>query len=250
MPHVQTAAALQHWSPHSLSKHRDYPREEKSNLKEYFLSLRDAILPLGTVIIIIGGILGGLFTPTEASVVAALYALFLSMVIYKEVKVKDLPKIFWETILHTLRVMFVISVAGLFSWLMIQQRIPQQVIVGLTAISSNKYIILGIIIFILLVLGCFLEGIAVLLITIPIFLPIVLQLGIDPIQFGVIMILASMLGLLTPPVGMCLYAVSSVSGVSIGNLTRELWPYLLGIFLVLVAISFFPVISLWLPSFM
>jgi tripartite ATP-independent transporter DctM subunit len=231
-----------------ISRQRDYPREEKATLKEYFISLKEAILPLGTVIIIIGGILGGIFTPTEASVVAALYALFLSMVVYREVKIKDLPKIFWNTILHTLRVMFIISVAGLFSWLMIQQRIPQQVIVGLTAISTNKYVILGIIIFILLLLGCFLEGIAVLLITIPIFLPIVLQLGIDPIQFGVIMTLASMLGLLTPPVGMCLYAVSSISGVSIGNLTRELWPYLLGIFLVLIAISFIPAISLWLPG--
>ena len=133
---------------------------------------------------------------------------------------------------------------------MIHQRIPQQVIAGLTAISSNEFIVLGMIIIILLILGCFLEGIAVLLITIPIFLPIIQQYNIDPIQFGVIMTLASMLGLLTPPVGMCLYAVSSISKVKIGALSKELWPYLLGIFIVLLLVALIPQISLWLPSVM
>jgi TRAP-type C4-dicarboxylate transport system permease large subunit len=108
--------------------------------------------------------------------------------------------------------------------------------------------LLLIIIFILLVLGCFLEGIAVLVITIPVFMPLIERYGIDPVQFGVIMILCSMLGLLTPPVGMSLYAVSSISGVSIGALTREMWPYLLGIFMVLLTMSFIPQMSLWLPS--
>ena len=97
-------------------------------------------------------------------------------------------------------------------------------------------------------LGCFLEGIAVLIITIPVFMPIVQQLGVDPVQFGVIMILCSMLGLLTPPVGMSLYAVASISGLSIWELSHEMWPYLVGIFMVLLAITFIPQVSLWLPG--
>jgi TRAP-type C4-dicarboxylate transport system permease large subunit len=104
------------------------------------------------------------------------------------------------------------------------------------------------IIVILLLFGCFLEGIAVLLITIPIFQKIIVHFSIDPVQFGVVMTLASMIGLLTPPVGMCLYAVSSITGVSIGELTKEMWPYLFGIFLVLLAVAFIPQISLWLPN--
>jgi C4-dicarboxylate transporter, DctM subunit len=231
-----------------ISKHRNYPREEGTKIEELLISGKEAILPMGTMVIIIGGILGGVFTPTEASVVASLYAMFLAIIVYKEVKIRDLPKLFWETLLHTIRVMFIIATAGLFSWLMIHQRIPQQVIIGLTAISANKYIVLTIIIFILLILGCFLEGIAVLLITIPIFLPIIMEFNINPIQFGVIMTLASMLGLLTPPVGMCLYAVSSISKVRIGDLSKELWPYLLGIFIVLLLVTFIPQISLWLPN--
>jgi len=150
--------------------------------------------------------------------------------------------------LHTLRVMFIISAAGFFGWLLIHQRIPEQVITGLTALTPTKGGLLMIIIFILLVLGCFLEGIAVLVITIPVFMPLIERFAVDPVQFGVIMILCSMLGLLTPPVGMSLYAVSSISGVSIGPLTREMWPYLLGIFMVLLIMSFFPDFSLWLPD--
>ena len=114
--------------------------------------------------------------------------------------------------------------------------------------DSNKWIIMLIIIAILLVLGCFLEGIAVLVITIPVFIPLITQFGVDPIQFGVIMVLCSMLGLLTPPVGMSLYAVSSISDVPIGSLSKELWPYLLGIFVVLILIAYVPVLSLGIPD--
>lgn len=231
-----------------ISKRRNYPREENRNLKEILVSGKEAALPLGTPVIIIGGILSGQFTPTEASVVACLYALFLSLVVYHTIRLKDLPGIFWDTLKHTIRIMFIIASAGFFGWLLILHRIPNQVINSMTAISDNYSIVMLLIIFILLVFGCFLEGIAVLLITIPIFQKIIVYFAIDPVQFGVVMTLASMIGLLTPPVGMCLYAVSSITGVSIGELSKEMWPYLLGIFLVLLAVAFFPPISLWLPN--
>jgi tripartite ATP-independent transporter DctM subunit len=231
-----------------VSRRRNYPKEAVASFKELISTGKEASLALGTPVIVIGGILGGIFTPTEAAVVASVYALFLGLVIYRELTIQDLPRVLWDTLVHTIRVMFIISAAGFFGWLLIHQRIPDQVITGLTALTSIRWVLLLIIIFILLVLGCFLEGIAVLVITIPVFMPLIERYGIDPVQFGVIMILCSMLGLLTPPVGMSLYAVSSISGVSIGPLTREMWPYLLGIFVVLLIMSFIPQMSLWLPS--
>jgi C4-dicarboxylate transporter DctM subunit len=231
-----------------VSRRRGYPKEKKASLGILMSSGREASLALGTPLIIIGGILGGIFTPTEAAVVASIYALFLGLVVYKELTLQDLPRILWETLVHTIRVMFIIAAAGFFGWFMIHQRIPEQVIMGLTALTAIRWVLLLIIIFILLVLGCFLEGIAVLVITIPVFMPLVERYAIDPVQFGVIMILCSMLGLLTPPVGMSLYAVSSISGVPIGTLTREIWPYLLGIFAVLLLMAFLPHVSLWLPN--
>jgi C4-dicarboxylate transporter DctM subunit len=231
-----------------VSRRRGYPKEKKASLGILMSSGREASLALGTPLIIIGGILGGIFTPTEAAVVASIYALFLGLVVYKELTLQDLPRILWETLVHTIRVMFIIAAAGFFGWFMIHQRIPEQVIMGLTALTAIRWVLLLIIIFILLVLGCFLEGIAVLVITIPVFMPLVERYAIDPVQFGVIMILCSMLGLLTPPVGMSLYAVSSISGVPIGTLTREIWPYLLGIFAVLLLMAFLPHVVLWLPN--
>jgi C4-dicarboxylate transporter DctM subunit len=231
-----------------VSRRRNYPKERMASFRELVNSAKEASLALGTPVIIIGGILGGIFTPTEAAVVASLYALFLGLVVYRELTVRDLPTVLWDTLLHTLRVMFIISAAGFFGWLLIHQRIPEQVITGLTALTTSKWSLLMIIIFILLILGCFLEGIAVLVITIPVFMPLIALYNINDVQFGVIMTLCSMLGLLTPPVGMSLYAVSSISGVPIGPLTREMWPYLLGIFIVLLIMTFFQGFSLWLPN--
>jgi tripartite ATP-independent transporter DctM subunit len=232
-----------------VSKRRNYPREQRASLKELLISFKEACLALGTPVIIIGGILGGIFTPTEAAVVASIYALLLGLVVYKELNLRDLPRIFWDSLMHTVRVMFIIAAAGFFGWFMIHQRIPEQVITGLTALTSIPWILMLVIVLILLVLGCFLEGIAVLVITIPVFMPLIERYGVDPVQFGVIMILCSMLGLLTPPVGMSLYAVSSISKVPIGPLTREMWPYLLGIFFVLLIMTYIPRLSQWLPNF-
>ena len=231
-----------------VSRIRKYPKEKRASFRELMISAKEAVLPLGTPVIIIGGILGGIFTPTEAAVVASLYALFLGVVVYREFTIKDLPKIFWETIFHTIRVMFIISAAGFFGWLLIRQRIPEQVITSLTAVTTSKGTLLAMITLILLVLGCFIEGIAVFVITIPVFMPLIALFDIDAVQFGVIMTLASMLGLLTPPVGMSLYSVSSISKVPIGTLSRELLPYMLGIFAVLLAVTYIPDISLFLPK--
>jgi C4-dicarboxylate transporter DctM subunit len=231
-----------------VARRRNYPKEPAITFKEFLVILKEAILPMLTPVIIIGGILSGLFTPTEASVVATLYALALGLLVYREYTVRDLPRIFWESLLHTVRVMFIISASGFFGWFMIYQRVPEQVIRGLSSLASSDWSLLLLIIFILLILGCFLEGITIFLITVPVFMPLIARYGIDPLHFGVIITLCTMVALLTPPVGMSLYAVMSISGVPMGPLAKEMWPYILGICLVILLVTFFPQFSLWLPN--
>ena len=230
-----------------LAKHYNLPKVKRADVKEVMASIKEAFLPLLTPVIIIGGILTGWFTPTEAAVVASLYALFLGF-LYKDLKLKDLPRIFWLSIKQTISLLFIISAAGFFGWLTIHQKIPDQIIFSLTDMSATSSGILAMAIMVVLILGCFLEGNAIFIITIPIFLPIAQKFGIDLVNFGVVMTLLIMLGNLTPPVGMCLFAVSSFSKVSIGTLAKEVWPYLIGIFMVTVLIAYVPQIATFLPN--
>jgi tripartite ATP-independent transporter DctM subunit len=230
-----------------LAKRYHLPKGNKADFKELVVSVKEALLPLLTPVIIIGGILTGFFTPTEAAVVACLYALFLGF-LYKDLTLKDLPSVFWLSIKQTISLMFIIAAAGFFGWLTIHQKIPDQIIFSLAGVSATSTGILAMIIIIVLILGCFLEGNAIFIITIPIFLPIAQKFGIDLVNFGVVMTLLIMLGNLTPPVGMCLFAVSSFSKVSIGTLAKEVWPYLIGIFMVTVLIAYVPQIATFLPN--
>jgi len=224
------------------------PRRDHIDWREILVSGLDSLLSLMTPVIIIAGIFGGIFTPTEAGVVATAYALVLSMLVYGEVKPRDLPGIVWDSLIHTIRVMFVIAAAGFFGWLLIQQRIPNQLVEAMLGFSDSPAIILAIIVVILLVLGMFLEGIAVIVLTVPLFLPVIIEIGVDPIQFGVIMIMCSMVGLLTPPVGMVLFAVSSIADITVGRLSKALVPYLFGLCVVLLAVITIPAISTLLPN--
>jgi tripartite ATP-independent transporter DctM subunit len=201
-----------------------------------------------TPIIIIGGMVTGIFTPTEASVAATIYALILTMFIYKEVKLKDVPRILWETLESSVRVLFIISAAGIFGWLLIHQRVPETVVKGLLTLSKNPWLILLIINIILLILGCFMEGISILLLTIPVFMPIITQLGIDPVHFGLIMTLNSMIGLLTPPVGMVLYTMSSIGKIPVWDLAYELRWHIVALMVVLGLVTQVPGITTFVPN--
>jgi tripartite ATP-independent transporter DctM subunit len=231
-----------------IAAKRNYPRETRATRREVVRSLVDGLAAIATPALIMGGILSGLFTPTEASVVACLYALFLGMVVYREMSWSDLPRILWETVQQTAQVMFIVAAAGLFGWLLIYLRVPDALIAWLTTLSESPLVVLVIINMILLLLGCFMEGIAIMLLTIPIFAPIISQLGIDPVHFGVLMTLNLMLGMLTPPVGMVLYAMSSVARVPMMELSRELVPFLVGLAIVLAMITVLPAMVTWLPG--
>lgn len=231
-----------------LARRRNYPREERATIREVLGGLRDGLLALLTPGIIIGGILLGLFTPTEAAVVACIYALFLGFFVYRELSVAQMPAILLDTVRQTAQVMWIVGVAALFGWVLIFLQVPDALIAWLTNVSSNKWVVLTFINLILLLLGCFMEGLAIMLLTIPIFFPIIVKLGIDPVHFGVVMTLNLMVGLLTPPVGMVLYAMSSIAKVPIVELTRELVPFMICIVVVLVFITYVPGSVTFLPS--
>jgi C4-dicarboxylate transporter, DctM subunit len=231
-----------------ISGRRKYPRQQKSSLQEIFAAALGAWSAYLAPIIIIGGILVGIFTPTEASIVATLYALFVTIIIYREIKIRDLPRVLWLTVEQTVRVMFIISAAGLFGWLLIRQKVPEAVIQGLTAMSPDPFVILLVINVILLVLGCFMEAISVMLLTTPIFMPLVLKVGIDPVHFGVVMTFNLMIALLTPPVGMVLYTVSSVGKVPLWELASELKWYFVALVVSLFLITYIPGLVTWIPN--
>ncbi len=227
---------------------RKYPRNKNWKLKELLLSGLDALLPLMTPVILIGGILGGVFTPTEASVFACLYAFILGLGIYREIKIKQLPKIIWETVRHSASLMFIIATANLLAYFLTLENVPDRLVSGLIGLGTNGGIVIALIMFIILMLGLFIEGNAIFVLTIPLFLPIVNHFHIPLLQFGVIMTLGIMIGNLTPPMGMCLFAVSRISGVSVAGMVKEVWPYLLGIFVVWLLIAYVPEFSTFIPT--
>lgn len=231
-----------------VAKHRNYPRHPRASLKELLQSFLHAVPALICPFIIIGGIGSGVFTPTEAGVVASLYAMILGVIAYREINVRDIPRIMWEAVKQSVNVLFIIAVAGFFAWFLNYMRIPQMTIAQLTALTTSPYLMLLIMLLTYLLLGFFIEGTAIMYMTLPIFMPILAQMGVNYVQFGVVTVLALMIGMITPPVGVCLYAVSSISGVEFWALARESVPYLIGLVIVLLLVAFVPQFSLWLPS--
>lgn len=230
-----------------MAKPRGLPRYPKAGWGEVREATKGAFLSLMAIVIVLGGIFSGLFTPTEAAVITCLYALFLGFY-YKDLKLKDLPDVFWATIRQSAALLFIMAAANFFGYFTMYQRIPDNLIAALTSMSMSQAGLMAILFVIILLLGLFLEGNAIFLITIPIFLPIVTRYGIDLVNFGVVMTLLIMIGNITPPVGMCLYAVSSFTKIGIGPLSKEAMPYIIGIFISTVIIAWFPQISTIVPD--
>lgn len=231
-----------------LAKQRNYPCSAyKASVSRRWVAFTEAFWPLMAPVIIIGGIMTGFFTPTEASVVVCVYALILGFY-YGDLKFKDLPDIVYKSITQAVSLLFIIAAANFFGWLIIHQRIPDSIIATLVDFGATQSTVLWIIIGIVLTMGCFLEGNAIFLITLPIFMPIAKMFQIDLVNFGVVMTLLIMIGNLTPPVGMCLFAVDSFAKVGMQALARKIWPYLIIILAITLIIAFVPSISLFLPN--
>jgi len=214
----------------------------------FFKAFKEAIWALGTPIILIGGILGGIFTPTEAAVFSVVYGVLVSRFIYRELTFKELPKVLLKATMNSAVIMFIIANAALFGWLMAAEQVPQQVLNMLMGVSDNPIVILLIINLSLLIAGTFMETAALLLIVTPVFLPVIMTLGIHPVHFGLMMILNLSIGNITPPLGVCLYTGAMISGTKVEAVARNIGYYFLGLLVILGLVTYIPDISLALPK--
>lgn len=228
------------------AKKKGYKLGERSSLKDVFRTFVQAFPSLLLLFIVIGGIVGGIFTATEASAIAVLYTLILGFY-YKEISTRDLPAILLESSMTTAVVMLLIGASMSMSWVMSFENIPQDITTGLMSISDNKIVILLIINLLLLFVGVFMDMTPAVLIFTPIFLPIVTALGIDPVHFGIIMVLNLSIGLCTPPVGSVLFVGVGVARTTIPKVIKPLLPLFLVMIFALLLVTYIPELSLWLP---
>ena len=224
-----------------------YPVGDRMKLIDVIKSFLTALPSLFLLLIIIGGIVAGIFTATEASAIAVLYAFILSVLIYKEISMSELPEIFLNAVKTTSVVALLIGASMAMSWVMSYENIPQDAGNLLLSLSDNKIIVLLAINVFLLFIGVFMDITPAVLIFTPIFLPIVTKLGVDPVHFGIIMVLNLCIGLTTPPVGSVLFVGCSVAGVKITNVIKPLIPLYVAMITALILITFIPEITLWLP---
>lgn len=229
------------------AKKHKYKQGERSSFRQIGKTFIEALPSLLLLVVVIGGIVTGIFTATEASAIAVLYTLVLGM-LYKEIKVKDLPQILLDSSATTAIVMLLIATSMGMSWVMSFENIPQDISSTLLGISDNKVVILLIINLILLFVGIFMDMTPAVLIFTPIFLPIVTRLGLDPIHFGIIMVLNLCVGLCTPPVGSVLFVGVGIAKTTIEKVVRPLLPLFLAMILALFLVTYFPQLSLWLPG--
>lgn len=231
-----------------IAKKRDYPRDPKPELPDIWVALQGAFLPIITPFIIVGGIAFGVFSPTEASVMASVYAIFLSMIVYRTLTSKGLFQVILSTIRTTAMVCFIVATASIFAWVLASHQAPMHVAAWLLSLSDNPLIILLIISVAVFIAGFFIEGLAIMILAVPALAPTLAASGIDPIHFGVVFIFNLMIGLMTPPMGVGLFVVSGVSGIKFETLAKATLPFLVPLMIVLVLLIIFPQLVTWLPD--
>jgi len=227
---------------------KNYPTRKRASFSEIWHSFYDSILELITPIIIIGGMLSGIFTATEAAAIAVLYAFIIGAFVYKEFNFKNLVEILYETAKDTACIMFIISAASLYGWLLIRSQIPIIILEFLTSLTQSRLMILIILNLFLLFIGCFMETIAALTIVVPIIVPILSKFQIDPVHFGIIIVLNLVIGLLTPPFGEVLFVLHKISKVPLERIVKCVLPFLIPLLITLLLVTVFPPIATWLPS--
>jgi tripartite ATP-independent transporter DctM subunit len=233
-----------------IAKKRGFPKGEVIPLRQALRIVADALWGLATMVIILGGILSGVFTATESASIAVLWAFFVTMFIYRDYQWRDLPKLMHRTVKTVAIVMILIGFAASFGYIMTLMQIPSQITRALTAFTSERTMILLCINVLLLILGTLMDMAALLLILTPILLPVVIAVGVDPVHFGMIMIVNLGIGLITPPVGSVLFVGSAVGKIPIETVVRALLPFFALLLIVLCIVTYVPALSLWLPRVM
>ncbi|WP_273565471.1 TRAP transporter large permease [Maribacter halichondriae] len=231
-----------------IAKRKNYPKHPRSSFGQIARGFIDTFWSLLMTFIILFGIIGGIFTPTEASVIAVIYALVIGRFVYGKLNFKNVQIVVLDSMKTSASLMILVGFANLFGWILITEQIPQTISSEILGFSDNKYVVLLLINLLLIVVGTFMETIAALLILFPILLKVALAVDVDPIHFAVIAVLNLIIGLTTPPVGVCLFVASSIGKVSIGKVSRAGFPFLLVSIVVLVLVTLFPSISLFLPN--
>ncbi|MBU8907685.1 TRAP transporter large permease [Desertibacillus haloalkaliphilus] len=231
-----------------IAKKRNYPVEEMITLREAGMNIIRGIPALLTIIIIIGGIVTGIFTATEAAGIAALYSFLLGVFYYKELKIKDLPKIMLDVSVTTGMVALMIATASALGYLFAIEGIPQTIANALLSVTENPFLIMLMIMVLLLFIGTFLDLSPAVIIFTPILLPIVTAIGIDPVHFGVIMVVNLAIGLFTPPVGVCLFVSCAIGEISITDVIKAILPYFMAMIVVLLIITYIPELVMFLPE--
>ncbi|WMJ84919.1 TRAP transporter large permease [Oscillospiraceae bacterium LTW-04] len=229
-----------------ISCKRNHPKAKRATAREIITGAKDAIWALLMTVIIMVGIIGGIVTPTEASIIAVLYALIVGLFVYKELNLKIISKVVVDSAITTASIMVLVGFANIFAYIMSKEQIPQMVAEGMLSLTRNKYLILLLINILLLFVGTFMETIAALLILFPVLLQVATSVGINPIHFGIVAVLNLVLGLTTPPVGVCLFVTSSIGKISLSKASRGVMPFLIANLIVLLIVTYFPVVTLGL----
>ncbi len=231
-----------------IAHRKGYPKGEVVPLRQAVKVVIEAFYGLLTMVIILGGILSGVFTATESAAVACVYAFLVTMFVYRDYRWRELPKLVHRVVKTVAMVMILIGFASSFGYIMALMQLPAQVTAFFLTLSDNKYVILFLINLMLLVLGCLMDLAPLLLICTPILLPVVKSFGVDPVHFGMIMLVNLGIGLITPPVGATMFVGCAVGKVTIEQVTREIWPFYLAMLVVLGLVTYVPAISMWIPG--
>lgn len=230
-----------------LARRRKFPVERQFSLTELYQAARGAALPLLMPIIIMGGILGGIFTVTESAAVAVFYGFFLSVVVYREIRLRELPTIFVKTAVTTGVVTVLLALSGAFAWVLGRERIPQQIAEFIGGMSSSPLFFLAMVNVLLLIAGCVMDGAAILILFVPILVPIAVNLGVDLVHFGIVVTANIGIGMITPPVGITLFTACGIGEVSISEVTKPLLPFIAMLMATLLLITYWPGFTLLLP---
>lgn len=231
-----------------VARRRGLPRHPFPGLRDLWIAYRRAHWALMTPVILFGGMIAGIFTPTEAAGVATVYALAIGLFVYRDFDLRKLPRLVVDTVETTGIVLALVMAASAMGWCLSLSRIPQTAGPAIVELVGNPMVFLVVVNLLLLVIGCFMEALAAMLILIPILTPAAGQFGIDPIQFGLIFVLNLMIGTITPPVGVVLFVTSKVAGISFAAMSRAIVPWLAPLLAVLVAITLWPPLTTWLPK--